>query len=146
MSLPQELIAEALGGRSSLGRDIHNDMDATDAVLSGIPWRAAFAVQHRYGLTDEELATILDVSVRTLSRHRNNNGDLSTAESDRLYRGASVLGWAAHVLEDTERGISWMRQPQIALGGRVPMTLLSAGTGARQVEDVLGRIEFGVYT
>jgi putative toxin-antitoxin system antitoxin component (TIGR02293 family) len=146
MDIPQATVAETLGGYSVLGQDVHNDMDATDVVLHGIPWRAAFAVQRRYGLTDDELAKILDVSVRTLSRHRQSNALLPTAESDRLYRSVSILSWAAYVLEDDDRAMAWLRRPQTGLGDRVPMALLVAGTGARQVEDLLGCIEFGVYS
>lgn len=145
MSAMQESIMEALGGPDVLGSELHSAMDATDIVLSGIPWRAAFAVQQRYRLSDAELARILDVSARTLSRHRGSTDVLPLAQSDRLYRAVTVLSWAVHVLEDTPRAMVWLRRPQIGLGGRIPLEIMITGTGTQQVEDLLGQIEYGVY-
>lgn len=145
MSATQESITEALGGREVLGSELHSAMDATDIVLSGIPWRAAFAVQRRYQLSDSELARILGISVRTLSRHRHSADVLPLAQSDRLYRAVTVLSWAVHVLEDTSSAMAWLRRPQTGLGGRIPLEIMITGTGAQQVEELLGQIEYGVY-
>lgn len=145
MNTTPESIAETLGGRRILGRELHSVMDATDIVLSGIPWEAAFAVQQHYQLSDGELARILDVSVRTLARYRRRDDVLPLAQSDRLYRAATVLSWATHVFEDKERAMAWLRRPQIGLGDRVPLEIMITGTGAQQVETLLGQIEYGVY-
>ncbi len=40
----------------------------------------------------------------------------------------------------------WLRQPQFALGGRVPLEMLHTEAGTREVEDLLGRIEYGVIS
>lgn len=126
--------------------DLSSDIEATDLILSGIPWKYAFDLQRAYGLTDGDLARILDVSVRTLVRHRNSQALLPTAESDRLFRTADLLAWAMEVLEDKRRAMAWLRRPQLGLGDRVPMELIAAGTGVRQVRQLLGRIEYGVYS
>jgi putative toxin-antitoxin system antitoxin component (TIGR02293 family) len=42
--------------------------------------------------------------------------------------------------------MSWLRSEQRALGYRVPFDLLATDPGADAVEDLLGRIEYGVIT
>jgi putative toxin-antitoxin system antitoxin component (TIGR02293 family) len=42
--------------------------------------------------------------------------------------------------------MSWLRRPQPGLGGRVPLELLVTQAGADQVETLLRRIDYGVYT
>ena len=41
---------------------------------------------------------------------------------------------------------SWLRSQQLGLGGEVPLDYAESEVGAREVEDLLGRIEFGVYS
>ncbi len=42
--------------------------------------------------------------------------------------------------------MTWLRRPQPGLGGNVPLDLLVTQAGADEVETLLRRIDFGVYT
>jgi uncharacterized protein (DUF2384 family) len=42
--------------------------------------------------------------------------------------------------------MSWLRREQPGLGGQVPLELLVTQAGADQVETLLRRIDYGVYT
>ena len=53
---------------------------------------------------------------------------------------------AERVLGDRENALSWLDEGIPALGGATPLSRLSTETGYREVMDVLGRIEYGVYT
>lgn len=62
------------------------------------------------------------------------------SEADRIVmRAAEILG-------SQEEASHWLDNPNGALGGRTPLELLGTDLGRRQVEDVLGRIEHGVYS
>jgi putative toxin-antitoxin system antitoxin component (TIGR02293 family) len=50
------------------------------------------------------------------------------------------------VLGEREKALRWLGSPNKALGGRRPLDLLDTGLGAKQVEQILGRIESGVYS
>ena len=90
----------------------------------------------------KELATALDLSPRSLQRRRR-SGRLARYESDRLYRLARILALADEFLGDHERAVRWLKHPNRALGGFAPITALDTELGARQVENVLGRIAYG---
>jgi putative toxin-antitoxin system antitoxin component (TIGR02293 family) len=57
-----------------------------------------------------------------------------------------VLARAVEVLDDADKAVHWLTTPNRALGGVVPMTLLDTPEGREQVETILGRIEYGVYS
>lgn len=110
-----------------------------------MPYEALEAVVDRLHLSREELSEALQLPLRTLAR-RKKNQRLKPDESDRLARLARVAAQAIDVLGDEERATSWLRSPNRALGGSTPLHLLDTDLGARQVEEVLGRIEHGVFS
>ena len=50
------------------------------------------------------------------------------------------------VLGGQAQAVRWLRSPNQALGGRIPLELLDTDLGRRQIEEILGRIEQGVYS
>lgn len=45
-----------------------------------------------------------------------------------------------------KQGRQWMREKVMALGGQKPKDVIKTKEGAQQVRDLLGRIEYGVYS
>ena len=84
-------------------------------------------------------------SKATLHR-RKAGGRLGRAESDRVARFARLMGKAVEVMESEENARQWLTLPQIGLGGATPLDYARTEVGAREVEDLLGRIEYGVYS
>lgn len=115
-------------------------------ILRGFDFGAVENVKSRASLTDAELSALLGIGEATLRRARASGATLDPATSDRLYRLSKVIAIAEEVLEGTANAISWLRRPQPALAGRVPLDLLITQAGADQVETVLRRIDYGVYT
>jgi putative toxin-antitoxin system antitoxin component (TIGR02293 family) len=90
------------------------------------------------------LARLLDVSVRTLSRRK--DGRLDAASSDRVLRIARVVAQAARVLGAKDKAVRWMSTPNRAMGGSVPVEMLDTDLGTQEVEAALGRIGQGVFS
>ncbi|OPZ12331.1 MAG: hypothetical protein BWZ07_01373 [Alphaproteobacteria bacterium ADurb.BinA280] len=53
---------------------------------------------------------------------------------------------AIRVLGSRTAAKAWLNEGQQALGHQKPVSLLSSESGREQVETLLGRIEYGVYT
>lgn len=113
------------------------------AIRRGFPARALLGLRRRTGFTFDEIAALLDVSAKTVERAISQGSRLGHGVSDRLYRIASVLALAEHVLEDREHALVWLHEPQHGLGGRAPVDLLATKAGAREMENLLGRFEHG---
>lgn len=114
-------------------------------VQAGLPVQELEQLLAALDVPMERLVLILGISKATLYR-RKAEGRLGLAESDRILRLALLMGKAVEVLESEENARRWLKSPQIGLGGVVPLDYSETEVGARQVEDLLGRIEHGVYS
>lgn len=131
-----------LGGARTVGRSLANDRDLNEAIREGFRPGVVQELMRTSGLTLKELAESLDLSPRSLQRRRR-SGRLARYESDRLYRLARILAVAQQSLGNSELVMRWLKRPNRALGGTAPLAEIGTEHGARQVENVLGRIAFG---
>ena len=115
------------------------------ALKAGLPFAELDDLRSNLDLPMDRLAPMLGISKATLHR-RKNAGRLDASESDRVVRFARLLGRAAAVMESLENGRHWLTSPQVGLGGATPLEYADTEIGAREVEDLLGRIEYGVYS
>ena len=86
-----------------------------------------------------------EVPERTLAR-RQKQARLTADESDRVVRVARVMANAIQVLGSREKAAQWLRSPNRALDATAPISLLDTDIGAQQVGEILGRIEYGIYS
>lgn len=116
-----------------------------EVLRNGLPVAELEALQASLAVPIEKLIPMLGLSKATFHR-RKAEGKFSPAESDRLVRFARLMGRASEVLESEENARHWLTSPQFGLGGAVPLQFAESEVGAREVEDLLGRIEHGVYS
>ena len=83
--------------------------------------------------------------MRTIAR-RKKEKKLRPDESDRLVRVARIGAIAEGVLGSEQKAAAWLRESNRALGGIAPLEILDTDIGIKQVEEILGRIEYGVYS
>jgi len=141
-----EYVIDVLGGPKVFkGRTLPNATELRERVRTGLPYQSLESIRDRLNLSLPEAAIVLHVPLRTLARRRHGR-KLDADESDRLYRLARIAGQAVAVLGTEEKAATWLRRANRALNGEVPLGLLDTDLGARQIEDVLGRIEHGVVS
>jgi len=114
-------------------------------IESGLAFAELDALRASLGVPMERLTPKLGISKATLHR-RKAAGRLGREESDRVVRFARLMGKALEVFESDEPARSWLNSPQVGLGGAVPLDYAETEVGAREVEDLLARIEYGVYS
>jgi putative toxin-antitoxin system antitoxin component (TIGR02293 family) len=131
---------------ASLGLKSSATFELVDQVSKGLPIRSWDTFIGYSGLSTDEISDVVMIPLRTLSRRRE-QGRLDPAESDRLMRFSMIVEKAVSLFEgDTAGARQWLRTPQPALGGRTPIGFAQTTVGAREVEDLIGRLERGVYT
>ena len=116
-----------------------------EVVQVGLPVHELDDLQLSLEVPMEKLGLMLGISKATLHR-RKLSGRLDSAESDRVVRYARLLGKAIEVMESKDNARQWLSSPQVGLDGAVPLEYAETEVGAREVEDLLGRIEHGVYS
>jgi putative toxin-antitoxin system antitoxin component (TIGR02293 family) len=138
-------ILEYLGGAKLLGIAAPRTPFAFhDLVSAGLPARSATFFKTSSGFTNIELSRLLGISEKTFIRWQETpKKPIDPVVSDRLYRTAKILALAAEVLEDRQAARAWLNDAQFGLGNKTPGELLTTDAGARQVEDLLLRMEHG---
>ena len=114
-------------------------------IQQGLRYRELEQLQNGIDLPLEELAGKLAISRSTLQR-RKAAGRLTSQESDKVVRFSRLLKLAADLFGSVERGRAWLKYPQRGLGGAVPLDYARTEVGAQEVERLLGRIQYSVYT
>jgi putative toxin-antitoxin system antitoxin component (TIGR02293 family) len=139
-------IAEVLGGRRVLHKVVRKPDDLAQLIRNGLPAGSVTALAERLDLRNAALSRKLGIPLRTLTRRLSEGSRLTAAESDRMVRLARVYASAVEMIGDEEKAVQWLRTPNRALGGERPLDQLDTEVGARAVEDILGRIAYGVYS
>jgi putative toxin-antitoxin system antitoxin component (TIGR02293 family) len=114
-------------------------------VRKGLPVGVFKSVATNLEMSERELARVLNIPSRTFDR-RLAQGILSPEESDRLARVAKIFNEAREVFGSPEKARGWMSTPLAVLEGETPLRRADTSLGATQVEEVLGRIDHGVYS
>ena len=141
-----EAIAAVLGGRRVLGRVVKKPGDLAQLVRQGLPASSLVALAEKLHVGNNVLSRKLWIPQRTLTRRLSQHSRLTAAESDRTVRLARVYANAVEMIGSEENAVEWLRTANRALGGERPLDQLDTDLGARAVEDVLGRIAYGVYS
>ena len=122
------------------------DERAIDAVKRGLPLKH---LDHFLEVTHLPRTEVLRVLKLTLSelRKRTDRPRLTPLESERLWRLAKVYKRSLILFEgNAEQAIGWLKTPQLALGNVSPLQCIETEPGASEVEELIGRIEFGVFS
>ncbi len=115
-------------------------------VREGLSFRSWEQFLHNTGLPKETAARLVSIAPRTLAR-RKEEGRLNPDESDRLIRAARVFSRAVDLFGgDVPSGREWLGRPQPALGGSTPLDYAASELGSREVENLIGRLEYGIPT
>ncbi len=103
-------------------------------------------VRKETGLPMDRLASAIGLSPRTLTR-RKKEKKLSASESDRLVTLTRLLAQAVALFEGQKSSaFRWFVQPNRALGTLTPLEMAATETGAREVENLIGGLEHGVFS
>ncbi len=114
-------------------------------IHAGLSFRAVQNLQKALDVPMDKLASVLGMSRATLHR-RKIQGKIDKDESEKLVRYQRLLKKAEDVFGGGDSAREWLTNPQTGLGNAVPLDFAKTEIGAREVENLLGRIEYGVYS
>lgn len=135
-------IAGLLGGEKGLGHAVHSLADLASAVESGLPGNTIRKLVSQGLVTAREISDSMRIPERTLMRMQQRER-MPLDESDKIYRLAYIIALATKAIGDPNKAHTWLRRKNRALGGDIPLAVIGTEPGLRQVEQILGRIEYG---
>lgn len=105
----------------------------------------------RLELTVAETAVVLATPERTFARRMSAKPapsvpPLTKVQSERLLFLTRLAAHGLAVFEDQGKFNRWLRRPLALLQNQTPLQLLDTATGFRLIDQLLGRIEYGVYS
>lgn len=136
-------------GRGELGGTVE-DRGATiqtpvvERIRKGLAFREFSALQDLLKIPEEALGKYLGISNATLHR-RKKDSTFSQAESERLVRFTRLFGIALGVFGTEEASRSWLKTENPGTAGETPLSYADTEFGAREVENLLGRIDHGIF-
>ncbi len=115
------------------------------SVQQGLPFAALEHLRRNLALSWDDLGRLLAIPERTLAR-RKSEGRFLPEESDRILRASRLYAKALELFEgDGRAAANWLSTPQRALAGESPVDLARTELGSREVENLLDRLEQGVF-
>lgn len=121
------------------------DFDLLNLARKGISKKALTALAKQISLTLEEIAGVLHISERTLQRYTPTTL-VKTEYADRAIELARLYERGIEVLGSAKAFNTWVKAPNLALNGEIPFNLLDTRIGFEMVLNILGRIEYGVFS
>jgi putative toxin-antitoxin system antitoxin component (TIGR02293 family) len=136
-----ESILRKLGGRQGLGEDVFSEADLARLVAERIPLRVLGYIR-RGGFSKVEIEQYI-IPARTQRHRKTKRERLSVEESDRVVRLARIQALAEDVFDDVEKANRWLREGLGILNGKAPLQMAQTETGARVIEQILAKIDWG---
>jgi putative toxin-antitoxin system antitoxin component (TIGR02293 family) len=108
-----------------------------------LPSNVLHAFRVSTGFTIDEMARVIGMSPRTIARKERSTSPLSPAEADRAVRLSRVVHAAVYAIGDRDKALRWLRKPNTALRGHVPLELIATEPGTQIVVATLNAIAYG---
>ncbi|MEL6580233.1 MAG: antitoxin Xre/MbcA/ParS toxin-binding domain-containing protein [Cyanobacteria bacterium J06621_12] len=135
-------VVSVLGGTKKLGKSIKSDRDLEKIVTEGLPAELVeIFVDRIYPNSPNYYYEVVPRS--TLNRKLKDGSPLPLQYSERVERLARIYAFALEVWDSEEDAREFMTKKHPMLDDRTPFEASMTDLGARQVEQVLGRLMFG---
>lgn len=114
-------------------------------IKSGISKKELTSMKEVASLDYDTLSGLLAVGRATLLNKKGND-KFNNAISERILTLADLYSYGYKVFGSTENFNSWMKEPNIALSNQPPLALADTILGIQEIKNIIGRIEYGVYS
>jgi putative toxin-antitoxin system antitoxin component (TIGR02293 family) len=131
---------------ASLGLSASNISDLMQQIERGFAFEVLLRLEANSGVSLALLASVIGIPERTLAR-RKAAGRLEPDESERLLRVSNLFEKCVELFEgDVTAAVNWLTSPKKALNHQSPLLFARTELGAREVEDLIGRVGDGVFS
>jgi putative toxin-antitoxin system antitoxin component (TIGR02293 family) len=125
--------------------EYENKMDFIRMSRIGVDAHFLHDLVEILGVSIQEFAAILGISSKTIERREDDSKQFKQEISERLLHIGEVTKEGLKIW-NTEELQGWMRSPNQALGNEKPINLLDTEYGIAMIAEVLGRIQYGIYS
>ncbi len=97
------------------------------------------------GLKKQEMASLINISIKTLDRHLKTAKPFTGLQCDRILELAELYQKGEQVFGNSKKFILWLDSPIAALNNTAPRQWLDTQQGIKAITNEIGRIEHGIF-
>jgi putative toxin-antitoxin system antitoxin component (TIGR02293 family) len=116
-----------------------------DIIREGISKKDLEHLKEKTDLDYNQLSKVLSVARATLI-NKKGAAKFDMVLSERIVGVADIYSYGYEVFEDENRFNEWIFRSNQSLGGQSPYDLLDNQYGREEVKNLIGRIDYGVYS
>lgn len=120
-------------------------LEKLDTLRDGLDKQDLEKLKSRTELDYDKLSKALSVTRATLINKKGSE-KFSPSLTERIISLADIYSYGYDVFEDEARFNLWMFKPNRALGGKAPYDIIDNQFGREEVKNIIGRIDYGVYS
>lgn len=143
--LDLQVNAIILPGNTNKPESKMTPLEKMERLTVGISKNELEVLKSRTGLDYDKLANLLSVTRATLI-NKLSAEKFNSSLSERILGLADIYSYGYSVFEDEEKFNRWMFKGNKALGGKTPYEICNNQFGREEVKNIIGRIEYGVYS
>ncbi|WP_353108212.1 MbcA/ParS/Xre antitoxin family protein [Salinisphaera dokdonensis] len=123
--------------------DFREPARATKAVRNGLPGTCARYLRENSGVPKRLFDQVVPRTT-LISAGKSKSKRLSKHASEVVLRVARIIAFAEDTFGDQDRAMNWLNNPNHVFEGQAPITLADTESGTEWVEQVLGRMMYGI--
>lgn len=122
-------------------------VNLVDEIRKGLKFSVVESLAKAFNMTTNRFAAdYLAMSPSTVTRRRQ-VGLLNELESDKAARFARLITQATELYEgDEEAALRWLETPLLIFDGESPLDYARSEAGCREVEALITRLEYGMFS
>jgi putative toxin-antitoxin system antitoxin component (TIGR02293 family) len=120
-------------------------LEKMKVVHNGISKKDLERLKNKAALDYDQLAKIFSVARATLINKKGEE-KFNTTISEKILSVADIYSYGYETFEDEEAFNRWMFRSNKALGGQSPYDVIDNQFGREEVKNLIGRIDYGVYS
>jgi putative toxin-antitoxin system antitoxin component (TIGR02293 family) len=128
-----------------INANAQNDFELVNYIKKGVQKNVLEKTMAKTGLSIEEMASILHTTDRTLRRYKSKT-ILNPEQSERLVELGVLYSRGQELFGSLDLFKTWMESDLVALSGNNPKQFLDTSLGIQLLLQLLGRIEYGIYS
>lgn len=143
---PLSYLKDVLSLSAKERKQVKSTLDLIPLSKTGLPVSALKHLQDKLQISHREMSGLVGMSESTLQRRYRSNKRLSELESQTVLQLAELWSQGTEIFQDEADLRAWLRSEIPALGGQSPVALLATPLGRFHVQEVLLRLEWGIYS
>ncbi len=133
-------------GKKYVRSNVESSYDFIELATEGLNANAIKNFRTYYDLSLDTTAQMLNVSEPSIYRWTKANKNLERNLSIKLFEITDLFVHGTEVFGSKDNFFKWLNLPNPSLGGMLPQELIEIPEGISKINNILGRIEHGVYS